>query len=94
MEFILAVAVIIFSAGFINSLYLKNKNILKFLICIEFSFLGLNFLFIIFGFMLLDFNFFFFSLLILIFSVVDSAIGLSLCLLMLKRQKEIEIRDF
>ncbi len=94
MEFLLISAISIFLTGFFNSIKCINKNLLSFLVSIEIALLGLNFLFIICSYMFLDIQFLLVSLIIIILGVVDSSIGLSICLLLLKRLKNNNIKQF
>jgi NADH:ubiquinone oxidoreductase subunit K len=94
LEFLLITAISIFVTGFVNSIKCINKNLLSFLVSIEIALLGLNLLFIISSYMYLDIQFLFITLIIIIIGVVDSSIGLSICLLLLKRLKNNNIKQF
>lgn len=94
MEILLLTSISIFCVGVFNCIKCMNKNLLSFLVSIEITLLGLNFLFIICGYLFLNIEFLFISLVIIIFGVVDSSIGLSICLLLLKRVKNSNLKQF
>jgi NADH:ubiquinone oxidoreductase subunit K len=79
----------IYFIGLLNCIFIREKNILSFLISSEIMFLGLDLLFIGTSLLFNNFSGLIFGFLILMLTVGESAIGLGLCIIALKIEKNI-----
>jgi len=84
---------ILFIIGFFGVAYNKNKNLLQILLSAEVSFLGISLLFIIVSVFHQNPEGQIFSLFLLAFSAVESALFLSLIIVLYKLKKTININN-
>jgi len=84
----------LFSVGLTSLLFLKNRNFLIVLLSLELMFFSLGIGFIYYATLFVDFKGYIYALILLAVSAGESAVGLSLVMLMHRTRGTIQLNEF
>ena len=84
----------LFSVGLTSLLFLRNRNFLIVLLSLELMFFSLGVAFIFYSTVFVDFKGYIYALVLLAVSAGESAVGLSLVMLMYKTRGTIQLNEF